>query len=1633
MPAISVGSVEVDIVPNTTGIYARLKTALEEAGAKAGKDAGEAAGKAFGPAMQSEIGSIGLSIGEQIGAQIANRIKDAVKDALKAGITLGGQQARPAATRQGADTGGAFARSLRAKLQEAFRSMPKLNVSLSDTGVDADLARLRARMETLSNKTVGIDIDAATARAQAADIEERLRRLGAAHPNVTVRADTARAIAQLQALQAQIDEVTADPARVRVETDGTFGQRLRAQVQAAEASLPNINLRADSSAAEVEIARLRAQLTALRDVRIGVDMDAATATARIEAIQARLQSLASSDADVAIRVDTAAAAAQLAAIQAAVNRLDGQTASVNVNVSGMQLLVTAALAFGPAIIPALPVVAAGLGAVMAAATAAGAGIGGIALVAAPAFKGIASALQAQKSAQDAAANSTYKGGAASSQGARQALSAAGAQQSLATAHRNAARQISQAEQAVGDAVRNAADANRRAAEQVTQSRRALADAVQQAADRQRDAAARVVDAERSLADAQRTSRQAQADLTQARREAADELRELSDRVAGAQLSERDAALSVQEAEVRLRQVKAQGSKASVIEQQRAQLAYDQAVQRLKEQQQETKDLSAEKKAADKAGVEGSETVRDAQQRIADADQAVADQQKGLAKARQEQQRAAVQGAQGIAEAQARVAEAQRNVTRTQEDGARSVARAQENLAAAQQSAADSIASAQRQIASSSLSAAGGIDQAAVAQAKYQAELAKLTPSARDTFDAFVDLRSAFGSWSKSLQPKVMPIFTRALNGMRRALPGITPFVKEAAGAIGDLQDRASRGFKSPWWKTFKKDLRGSVRPAIIGLGVSFGRVFKGMGGIMQAFFPHMDSISDRMRRITGRFAKWGTGLKGSPEFERFLSYSSEMGPKLAEALGKIGGGFLSVSQALSPLSGPLLAFLGGLAEAIGIVAEHAPWLVQGIWLAIVAMRVWTIAQWALNAAMSANPITLIIIGIVALVAIGIYAFNKFPWFRDLVLKAWEGIKTASLWLWNTVLKPFFAWFGQIMVWLWQRIIKPYIGFLIAYWKTVAQVAVWLWNTVLSPFFVWFGGIVVWLWQKIIKPYIGFLIAYWRKVADVAIWLWKTILAPAFRGIGSIIAWWWTNIVKRYFGFVRGAISVLADAFRWLYNKAIKPAWNSISSVISGVWTRGIKPAFNAVKTAVGKVADAFDAARAAIKIAWDKLKGIARTPVQYVVDVVYNNGIRGVWNKVAGAFGAKKLDKFKFAAGGVMPGYTPGRDVHKFVSPTGGALELSGGEAIMRPEFTRAVGSGFVGAMNSIAKSRGAQGVKAALAPVFGGNPTTHTDTSLRYANGGVVQRFEDGGIFGWIGSAASKAAGAGSAAWNGIKATTGWLSDSLEESARAGVKKVVDPLLKSFPGMDTGFGRMIRKVPNRIIDALFGYTKQADKKGGGGIGGPKIQAATKWAKTQNGLPYQWGGNGNPSWDCSGFMSAIESVIRGQKPHRRWSTHAFNGGTPPGWVKNGNSAFRVGITHAGVGHTAGTVGKTKVESRGGDGVVVGKRARGYNDRLFSSWYGFMPGKYDSGGYLQPGLNLAYNGTGRPEPVFTTAQANALTSMAGRGTAAGPASFEGDLYLDSGEWLGRVRGEAQQVVDQNNGQLLTALGARPTRR
>jgi phage-related protein len=55
------------------------------------------------------------------------------------------------------------------------------------------------------------------------------------------------------------------------------------------------------------------------------------------------------------------------------------------------------------------------------------------------------------------------------------------------------------------------------------------------------------------------------------------------------------------------------------------------------------------------------------------------------------------------------------------------------------------------------------------------------------------------------------------------------------------------------------------------------------------------------------------------------------------------------------------------------------------------LRVWTGVQWALNVAMSANPLALVIIAIVALVAIVVVAYKKSETFRAIVQGAFRGV------------------------------------------------------------------------------------------------------------------------------------------------------------------------------------------------------------------------------------------------------------------------------------------------------------------------------------------------------------------------------------------------------------------------------------------------------------------------------------------------------------------------------------------------------------------------------------------------------------------------------------------------------------------
>ena len=66
----------------------------------------------------------------------------------------------------------------------------------------------------------------------------------------------------------------------------------------------------------------------------------------------------------------------------------------------------------------------------------------------------------------------------------------------------------------------------------------------------------------------------------------------------------------------------------------------------------------------------------------------------------------------------------------------------------------------------------------------------------------------------------------------------------------------------------------------------------------------------------------------------------------------------------------------------------------------------TIAQWALNAAQTANPIGIIVVAIAALVAGLIVLFNTNEEFRESVLAAWAGIKEGASQVWDWIVNLF---------------------------------------------------------------------------------------------------------------------------------------------------------------------------------------------------------------------------------------------------------------------------------------------------------------------------------------------------------------------------------------------------------------------------------------------------------------------------------------------------------------------------------------------------------------------------------------------------------------------------------------------------
>ena len=788
---------------------------------------------------------------------------------------------------------------------------------------------------------------------------------------------------------------------------------------------------------------------------------------------------------------------------------------------------------------------------------------------------------------------------------------------------------------------------------------------------------------------------------------------------------------------------------------------------------------------------------------------------------------------------------------------------------------------------------------------------------------------------------------------------------------------------------------------------------------------------------------------------------------------------------------------------LAVLAGAAAWklydMAQGGYVLVAktvkkALEGQTVAQWALNAAMKANPIGILIGVIVGLVAAFVYLWKTNEGFRNFFIGAWEAIKGAVSGAWDFIsgvfggmvsgvkdgLGPVFTWFrdsiitpvwgfirstidtaagaiqsalggignfvtavfGPVFKWLYDVIIKPIWGLIkwqIEFVSNVVLLAfdlmVYFVKNVLGPAFKWFYTAViqpVWngvqkaisfAWSVVSAIFTTIVGAVRNSLGAAFVFLRDGIITPVWNAFQRTIAIAWTG-VKTIFGGIVGFVrATLGPIFTWFRDTIITPVWNGIGTLINNVWNRTIRPVFIILSTFIKDVvAPGFKKGVDAIGKAWDVLKKAAGTPVYFVLETIYNQGIKKTFDKVAKAVGSKaSLPAAKtsgiphFAKGGEM------RDGWKLVGEEG-------------PEIIH-TGPGYVYT---------ARETKKMLAG--------HTQAPL-----GALDSLRDTGQ---IGEAEHKGIGGfGETVFSGIKNVVAWTGDKLKKGldwVRGGLAKaaefVLNPLKNLVSSKVKGkgfFGDTVGQIANNAVNSVLDWIRGKDEEweaAGGEFGGGFT-----------------GANGGFYRPVGGTITSLFGSSRGRYPHAGTDLAvpvgtavraAWNGVVKKaGWnIVTGRSGIGMLLAHSGgkntyYGHLSKALLKPGTEVKAGQVIAKsGNTGRSTGPHLhFETWQNGKPynnigllrggsggGKkkalYDEGGILPPGITLAENKTGGNEYIYTKAQNRALQTLAARGAESIGMPDYVTLVVDGHEFRGYVKDaagermvEAKKQARQGNRQ------------
>lgn len=283
----------------------------------------------------------------------------------------------------------------------------------------------------------------------------------------------------------------------------------------------------------------------------------------------------------------------------------------------------------------------------------------------------------------------------------------------------------------------------------------------------------------------------------------------------------------------------------------------------------------------------------------------------------------------------------------------------------------------------------------------------------------------------------------------------------------------------------------------------------------------------------GAFSKFTAGLRDTVKAYKDVK---EFGGKTIDVVKNFGSKALDGAKAAGNFAmnlGKTALEFGKTAVQSGISATQFIAHKVATIASTIATNTMAAAQAALNFVMSLSPITLIIIGITALIATIILLWNKCEWFRNLCIGLFEALKVGwdvTINFFKNIWESFVAAFKVA----WDMAVL-YFKFQIAAWKMAFEVVV---NGIK---FIWEGAcnIIKNAWTVIVS----FLKSSWEG--------WKSI----FQVVGSTISSIWKGITNGISSVWDGVISGVKSA----WNGIISPFQNVVNS-ITRIWD-GIKSMF----------------------------------------------------------------------------------------------------------------------------------------------------------------------------------------------------------------------------------------------------------------------------------------------------------------------------------------------------------------------------------------------------------------------------------------------------------------------------------------